>query len=58
MTVQVELRGSRPIVTIETYRVILQINYRGVLSIRESRFRNVFPQKLGNSHTKILNLAQ
>ena len=30
MTIQVELRGSRLIVAIETYLVTVQINYRGV----------------------------
>ena len=42
MTTQVELQGSQLIVTILTYLVTVQINYRDVLSIRESRFRMAF----------------
>ena len=43
MTVQVKLRGSRLIVTIYTFLVTALINYRGLLSITESRFEIAFP---------------
>ena len=57
MTTQVELQGSQLIVTILTYLVTAQQNYRNVLSIRESRFRMAFGQILGHSRTINLNLA-
>ena len=56
MTAQVESQGSRLTVTIQTYLVTVVINYRGVLSISESRFGIAFLQISGQSRTKNSNL--
>ena len=57
MTAQFESQGIRLIATIKTYIVTVLINYRSVLSIKESRFGISLPQILGHSRTKNSNIA-
>ena len=57
MTAQVKLCGRCVIVTIQTYCVVVLMNYSGALSIKESGFEIAFPQILGHFRTKNSNIA-